>query len=65
MKRGGGEILAPPPPPPLYKILGTDKICACIPNILTCTFGPPPETLAMYCMMYLAPTVFPAPLSPL
>jgi len=31
----------------------------------TCTWGPPPETLAMYCMMYLAATVLPAPLSPL
>lgn len=35
------------------------------PLSLTWTFGPPPDTFAMYCMMNFAPTVFPAPLSPL
>ena len=32
---------------------------------LTWTVGPPPDTFAMYCMMYLAATVLPAPDSPL
>lgn len=32
---------------------------------ITCTLGPPPDTLAINPIIYLAATVLPAPLSPL